>query len=339
MCSKLLTYNFSRNPVIRPRFQEKKFILAKSTRNTLEGLLKLKYKKNFEISLIFSIVLTFSAFRIGANFDIGKYLEMEENRTFEFLDIPQLVDIKEPPKLKMEQVIAIPPEPEEDLKSNELVKKIESLLAENQEEEVLDIKSDLSDNLITNSQISVSGFEVKIRGRRGYEGGSMNFGDRSINSDLLTDGQLDVGQTRRTGSRFVADNSSLDLESDSKNGTKAHRKIAGSEEPKLGISGRPEKVLSFSTSTIGTQDYKIWNKIIAELDRLNKGRYGKIPAELQRHRGGFLINLTFPDKTQHEIHWRNNGNVWIKVIGQSNRTTIEELRKAAGGLFRLSLDN
>jgi hypothetical protein len=262
--------------------------------------------------------------------DIEKYLEMEENITFEFLDIPQLIDIKEPPKLKMEQVITIAPEP---------VKKIESLLAEHQEEVALDIKSDLSDNLITNSQMSVSGSELKIRGRRGYEGGSVNFGDRSINSDLLADGQLDVGQTRRTGSRFVADNSSLDLGSDSKNGTKAQRKIAGSDEPKLGLSGRPERVLSFSSSMIGTQDYKIWNKIIAELDRLNKGRYGKIPAELQRHRGGFLINFTFSDKTQYEIHWRNNGNVWIKVIGQSNRTTIQELRKAAGGLFRLSLDN
>jgi len=56
-------------------------------------------------------------------------------------------------------------------------------------------------------------------------------------------------------------------------------------------------------------------------------------------RVGFLINFTFPDKTQHEIHWRNNGNVWIKVIGQSNRTTIQELRQAASGLFTLSLDN
>ena len=325
--------------MIRPRFKEKKFILAKSTRNTLEGLLKLKYKKNFEISLIFSLVLTFSAFRIGANLDIEKYLEMEENITFEFLDISELLDIKEPPKLKMEEVIEIHPEPEEDMKSNDLLEKIESLLVENQEEVALDIKSDRSGNLITNSQMSVSGSELKIRGRRGYEGGSMNFGDRRINSDLLADGQLDVGQTRRTGSRFVADHSSLDLGRDSKNGTKTQRKIAGLDEPKLGISGRPGKVLSFSSSTIGTQDYKIWNKIIAELDRLNKGRYGKIPAELQRHRGGFLINFTFSDKTQYEIHWRNNGNVWIKVIGQSNRTTIQELRQVAGGLFRLSLDN
>ena len=250
--------------MIRSRFKEKKFILAKSTRNTLEGILKLKYQKNFEISLILSIVLTFSAFRIGANLDIEKYLEMEEKITFEFLDIPELLDIKEPLRLKMEEVIEIPPEPEEDMKSNELVEKIESLLAENQEEVALDIKSDLSDDLITNSQMSVSGSELKIRGRRGYEGGNMNFGDRRRNSDLLADGQLDVGQTRRTGSRFVADNSSLDLGRGSKNGTKAQRKIAGSDEPKLGISGRPEKVLSFSSSTIGTQDYKIWNKRISQ---------------------------------------------------------------------------
>jgi len=167
----------------------------------------------------------------------------------------------------------------------------------------------------------------------------MDFGDKSINSDLLVAGQLDVGQTRRIGRRFVADNSGLDLGSHSKNGTQTKRKPKGSDEPKLGISGRLEKVLSSSSSTIGTEDYKLWNKILAELDRLNKGRYGKVPAELQRHRGGFLINFTFSDKTQHEIHWRNNGNVWIKVIGQSNRTTIQELRKAAYGLFRLSLNN
>lgn len=325
--------------MIRSRFKEKKFILAKSMRNTLEGILKLKYKKNFEISLIFSIVLTIFAFRIGANLDIEKYLEMEENITFEFLDIPELIDIKEPPKLKVEEVVEIPPEPEEEVKSNDLIEKIESLLVENQEEVTLDLQSDLSDNLINNSQMVVSGAELKIRGRRGYQGGSMNFGDRGVNSDLLAEGRLDVGQTRRTGSRFVADNSSLDLGSDSKNGTKTQRKMEGSDEPKLGISGRLEKVLNFSFSTMGTEDYKLWNKIIAELDRLNKGRYGKIPAELQRHPGGFLIYFTYSDKTQHEIHWRNNGNVWIKVIGQSNRTTIQELRKAADGLFRLSLNN
>jgi hypothetical protein len=271
--------------------------------------------------------------------DIEKYLEMEENITFEFLDIPELLDIKEPPKLKVEEVIEIPPLPEEEVKSNELVEKIESLLAENHEEVALDIKSDLSDNLIDNSQMTLSGSELKIRARNGYNGGSMDFGDKSINSDLLVAGQLDVGQTRRTGRRFVADNSGLDLGSHSKNGTQTKRKPKGSDEPKLGISGRLEKVLSSSSSTIGTEDYKLWNKIIAELDRLNKGRYGKVPAELQRHRGGFLINFTFSDKTQHEIHWRNNGNVWIKVIGQSNRTTIQELRKAAYGLFRLSLNN
>jgi len=325
--------------VIRSRFREKKFILAKSTINTLEGILKLKYTKNFEISLIFSIVLTIFVFRIGANLDIEKYLEMEENITFEFLDIPELLDIKEPPKLKVEEVIEIPPLPEEEVKSNELIEKIESLLAENHEEVALDIKSDLSDNLIDNSQMTLSGSELKIRARNGYNGGSMDFGDKSINSDLLVAGQLDVGQTRRTGRRFVADNSGLNLGSHSKNGTQTKRKPKGSDEPKLGISGRLEKVLSSSSSTIGTEDYKLWNKIIAELDRLNKGRYGKVPAELQRHRGGFLINFTFSDKTQHEIHWRNNGNVWIKVIGQSKRTTIQELRKAAYGLFRLSLNN
>ena len=325
--------------MIRSRFREKKFILAKSTINTLEGILKLKYTKNFEISLIFSIVLTIFVFRIGANLDIEKYLEMEENITFEFLDIPELLDIKEPPKLKVEEVIEIPPLPEEEVKSNELIEKIESLLAENHEEVALDIKSDLSDNLIDNSQMTLSGSELKIRARNGYNGGSMDFGDKSINSDLLVAGQLDVGQTRRTGRRFVADNSGLDLGSHSKNGTQTKRKPKGSDEPKLGISGRLEKVLSSSSSTIGTEDYKLWNKIIAELDRLNKGRYGKVPAELQRHRGGFLINFTFSDKTQHEIHWRNNGNVWIKVIGQSNRTPIQELRKAAYGLFRLSLNN
>lgn len=325
--------------MIRTRFKGRKFILARSTIKTLEGILKLKYIKNFEVSLILSIVFTIFVFRIGANLDIEKYLEMEKNITFEFLDIPQLLDIKEPTKLKVEEVIVIPPLPEEEVKSNELIEKIESLLADNQEEVALDIRPDLSDNLIDNSQMILSGSELKIRARNGYNGGSINFRDRNRNSDLLAEGQLNMGQTRRTGRRFGADNSALDLGSHSKSGTKTNRKTKGSDELKLGISGRPEKVLSASFSTIGTEDYKLWNKIMAELDRLNKGRYGKVPAELQRHRGGFLINFTFSDKTQHEIHWRNNGHVWIKVIGQSNRTTIQELRKAAGGLFRLSLNN
>lgn len=324
--------------MIKHRNNGKKFILAKAVRNTLNSALKLNYIKNIELSLIASILITIFVFRISTKIDVQKYWLDKEEINFEFIDIPEIPPvIQEPPKMKAEQVVELPPEPEETVESDDLIEQVEELLNENSDEASLDIASNSNDNLITDSQLGlISRARLNVRGRNGLDGGNLGFGDRGEHNGLA-ESSLDIGQTSRTDSRFVSDNSSLDLGVESKPKKEIGKSEMRAEEPKLGLGGQPEKVLSFSSSTFGTDGYKLWNKIMSELDRLNKGRYGSVPEELKRNREGFLINFTYSDKTLHEIHWRNDGNVWIKVIGRSSRTTVQELSKALNGLLRLSL--
>ena len=104
----------------------------------------------------------------------------------------------------------------------------------------------------------------------------------------------------------------------------------------LNIDNGTERILRFAASSIDTDDYKLWNKIHAELDRLNKGRYGKVPDEIRRHRRGFYINFNYSDGVAHQIHWQKNGNVWIKISGKNSRSSIFELRRALKALLGLA---
>jgi hypothetical protein len=133
------------------------------------------------------------------------------------------------------------------------------------------------------------------------------------------------------------ENDGLNLKTKPVELTKAEPETRSKPEPKLGLPGPGEKIISFASSTFGTEDYKIWNKINAELDRLNKGRYGSVPKEITRVKGGFIIRFGFPDGTRQEMHWENAGNVWIKITGNSSRSSAQELRRALDALLKINL--
>jgi len=231
-----------------------------------------------------------------------------------------------------------PEEPElvaEGGKVKEIIQEIEELLKEDDETQ-LALTSDEMKYLMSDSPLDLGGNSgLNIRKSLASNEGAIKLrrGDGYL---AESSGGLDIGETEGGGRSINVENSGSGLEL--KKQDEPNRRPARQEsQPKLGITGSNERILSFSSSTIGTEDYKVWNKIISELDRLNKGRYGKVIEKIERNRGGFTILFNYADRTAQEIHWRRDGNVWIKVIGNSNKSTIQELRRALSGLLRLSL--
>ncbi|MFQ5709184.1 MAG: hypothetical protein ACE5HO_17140 [bacterium] len=324
-----------------------KFKLAKSVTDSAYYSFKLNYKKNVEIALIISLLLTILLLRFTSDFHFKKLVYSEEDVMLQLIDIPEIPPpIEEPPELQMEEVVEIPPEeeaaPEED--PNEQI--IEELTEEKEEAKLaLNAPSD-NGVLVSSSALgAISAPELNLRQRLDYRGGSIFFDRGSSSGDFLAENKvdLDIRSTHLTERRVTTDNLSVDLRIDNQQTVDASGlQREDSNKPNqrsLDLSLQPEKVLSFASSTMGTEDYKLWNKLNAELERVSQGRYGPIPKEIRHTRNGFLIAFTYSDQTKHEIHWLRSGRVWIEVFGQSNKTTVQELRRALDGLLSLTLNN
>lgn len=327
--------------MIKHQRKSSRFIIGKSSCNTLHGRSKLNYRKNIEKALIASILIALFVFRLAANLDVKKYFVKEENLVFEFIDIPDIPPVvPEKPKLKMEKVVELPVE-EEKSEQEKIAEEVAELLGENENEAQLTLSSENMGNyLLSNSPLSsIGNKDFSTRSNLSYDGGNISLRGGKSYLDEETDG-LNIGKAEQSKRVFVSDNADLDIKTPTENpGEPNGKERYQNNEPKLGISGLPERILSFGSATMGTEDYKLWNKIEAELDRLNKGRYGMVPKELHRTRSGFKISFKYPDGDQHIINCRNDGNVWIKVIGHNNHSNIYELRRALNGLLALSLGN
>ena len=271
-----------------------------------------------------------------ASVDFEKYIHKQDKIRFEFIDLPQPPPPTEAPPLQMEKVKELPKE--EALFNEEIAKELEALINESSDEAQLTLASSNSSFLTSESQLGkVVGTDFNYR-KVSKGDADLKIGNRGL-ANLSEGSSLDIGKSRRRNQRKI-----IQEESSSLSPAPIERKGRGQRPPlqqesKLDIKsvGKNEKILSFSSSTIGTEDYKVWNKINSELDRLNKGRYGSVPEEIKHHRGGFIVNFTFQGGVQHQINWQRDGNVWIKVIGKSSKTTLQELRRALNGLIGLSL--
>lgn len=323
-----------------------KFVLSRGSSDTAFGVSKLAYRKNLEKGLLISLTITIFALRLAVNFGDSRFLAGEKLDEFEFIDIIDIPPPAEEPQLRSENVVEVVPEvadevPEEVGQVKEIIEHIEELLNDNAEETQLALNSnDMDRYLASNSQLAgVSRTELNLRQRRGANAGNLKFDRGSNLVQDMSGADLDIGGTTARRRETVTAQSSLDLGLSKPVARPSHRPEprTARKADQLELNQGSGKVLSFASSTIGTEDYKLWNKIISELDRLNKGRYGGANKAIQRRRGGFVILFEYDDGTAHEINWRNDGNVWIRVLGESRRTTSEELRQGLTRLLRLSL--
>ncbi|MFQ5637579.1 MAG: hypothetical protein ACE5IR_06240 [bacterium] len=319
-----------------------RFVLGKSSPETSFGRTKLKYKKNLEKTLVGSLVLVIVVFRFTADFNKSPDLSLQESVVLEFLDLPEIPPlVEDKPKMKMENVVELPPIEEEVVETEPIIKEeIDEMLGENEEQVELSLDSDdIGTYLVSNSQLgTITGPQLSLRKRRASRVAKMSLRRGSHYSGSENGSSIDIGSTRRF-ERNLDSNESFELKTSlAKPKPVKQQRLEKKNELSLGISGQEGKVLSFAASTMGTEHYKLWNKINSELDRLNKGRYGAIPDKIKRNRGGFLIHLSYSDGVRHEIHWRNNGNVWIKIFGDSKKSALQELQRVWSSLLELTLN-
>ncbi len=328
--------------MIKHQNQTPRFVLGKGSEETDFGACKRRYRINVEKSIVASLILSVLLFRLVADVDTKKYVVRDAEVNFELIDV---LDIPPPPQqVVMEQVVAVVPVvieekvPEDVAEVKEIMDQIEELLAEESDEAQLTLASnDMGNYLLSNSPLSgASGPELDFRRNRASNEGSVKFraGNRLAAGE--SGSGLDIGSTETKRRTVQTSDSGMDL-SDKPKAEKNKRNMRERKQHSLEFNKEPGKILNFSSSTIGTEGYKLWNKVISEIDRLNKGRYGQTNSALKRHRNGFVISFTYSDGTAHEVNWRNDGNIWIRVLGESKRTTIQELRQAYSQILRLSL--
>jgi len=321
------------------------FVVARSSGATRFAALKRSYLRNLEKSLIASLVFALFAFRLATHLDMERYLVANEDVRFDLIDVLDIPPpVEPPPALKMEQVVEVVPAvekaPAEDkTRVKEIIDQIEDLLAEEKDASLQLASTDPGRSLLSGSQMgSLTRSPLQLRKSLASNDASVRLGGRGLVGDDLSAGSLDIGSTRVARPKLKTGQAGLDLDLGKHREPKERpRQAPAREAASLKLKVGPGKILSLASSTFGTEDYKLWNKIISELDRLNKGRYGASSNAIRRNRGGFVISFDFSDGTTQEINWRNNGNIWIRVVGESKRTTNQELRQALTQLLRVSL--
>lgn len=94
-------------------------------------------------------------------------------------------------------------------------------------------------------------------------------------------------------------------------------------------------VLTSSDLSMGVEEYSIWNKINAEFDRWDKGRYGSFPSNLERRGRALIATFAYSDGAVHRVIWLR-GNTRLYVLGESHRSRINELKLALSALIHLN---
>jgi len=309
-------------------------------------------KRNYQKRFLRGFVIAASLHFIGIGiYWSSRYLTAEEPTTrsiriMKYSEIQEVVPLIEesPPHFKVEKIAEIKSDQLEDVDGMVNVEAVKDgpgkreLLGDKKDDIPLQLpKTEFNNYLASNSPLgAMADTEFNLRDYRTELDGGINL--RRGEFSGANEGGLNIGKNERHARGAVSADARIDLGVGRPN-------LAASEaptkkkppEPTLGVSGEPERIITYASSTIGTEDYKLWNKINSELDRLSKGRYGSVPKEIRRVRGGFLLQLVFADNTRQEIHWENSGNVWIKIIGKSNRTSVLELRRALDGLLKITL--
>lgn len=310
----------------------KKFNLAKSSRKVIQDF---DYKKNLKCAIIISIIISIFGFHFFPR--ITKY--DNENvkialSLIEVIDIPNVRKFEPPP--------ALPP-----------VKEMEPLKTETEKQESKTLKDEIKEHnlkldinhentgelLLVDSQLS-SISEINFTGRpyASQDFGAIEFEYSKIATNMSNDNQdlslkLPEAKINKQYKEKSLDNS---LSSQNETQIKVKSKqLTDSELEKLVVLDKNQFLLRESESTIGTEEFKTWNRINATLDRLNKDRYGELPKNVQRISNGLTVSFTYNNGGTHDIFWSKGGKVVIRVTGVNSSNLMDELLKAYDALLQL----
>lgn len=309
------------------------FIVARQTSKNQKAEQISNYRKYIEKSLILSLLITMILFQIFPFTERQKRDKEHLKVSLEVIDIP-ITEQEEPPP---------PPPPVQEVMTNYTV------IIKNENNNVRKIREELEDvtlnldleadnNLLANSQIDNITYSDFARNRSRFGGGA----SLDISSDLNKfrnhdGGGLDFDPvTGNVGKKFVDDAVNLQGPQLATAAEPKKNEVKKSESELIKINAN-QFLLRESESTIGTSEYRLWNKINAVLDRLDKNRYGKLPQNIQRTIKGLIVTFRYNDGIIHEIFWSKGGKVIIRVTGNRPLQQVTELQKAFDSLIRLTL--
>lgn len=323
------------------------FILGKSSEETFYFASKQNYRRNIEKSLVFSLVVFILFFRLFPTRHVEHSDAKLQDLRLEAVtiqEIPEKIpvipeDIPATHRLQAEDIVVQQISEPETPENADDQQSLKSPL----EEEAPDFSLDLPVNkidkyLVSNSQvISPAKTEFELHANLDYDQNALSIRsdrdvyDNTASADLLVQSE---SKWRK------AQNDKIELDLGNASDALPENPTTGATDKDLNFSldigSGSERILRFAASSINTDDYKVWNKIHSELDRLNKGRYGKVPDEIRHYSKGFYVNFKYSDGVTHQIHWQKDGNVWIKVSGKNSRSSIFELRRALNALLGLA---
>ena len=308
------------------------FIIAKQTAKSPKAELISNYRKHIEKSIILSILITLILFQLFP-WQKKQHSDSEHlNLSLEVINIP-ITKYEEPP----------PPPPVQEVIINYtvIVKKEQNdihKIREEIEDVTLDLDLENDNNLLANSQIANVSYAGFMRNRSRFDEGVSLDISSNVNTMGNHDGKgLDFNPGTGNVSKKIVDDA-VDLDKPpltTVSEPKKNEAIKVNNE--LIKINENQFLLKESESTIGTSEYRLWNKINAALDRLDKNRYGKLPQNINRSQKGLIVTFQYNDGMIHEIFWSKGGKVIIRVTGHRPKQLVIELQKAFDSLIRLTL--
>ena len=309
------------------------FIVAKQVIKKSKAEIFNNYRKLIEKSVIISLLITIGLFNLYPRQKSEKNSQGKIKISLEVIDIP-ITQQEEPPP---------PPPPVQEVITNySVVVKEEQKdirqLREEIEDVTLNLELDTDENLLASSQINEIPYSRFTHQRSQFdENVSLNIVSNLKSTRNGAGGGLDFNlETNSTSKRFVDNAANLDSPPIETINKPKKNEIARTNNELITIN-KNQFLLKESESTIGTSEYRLWNKINAALDRLDKNRYGNLPQNVQRTRKGLNASFTYSDGIIHEIFWSKGGKVIIRVTGRRPRELVTELQKAFDALIRLTL--
>jgi hypothetical protein len=310
-----------------------KFIIARQASKNQKADQISNYRKYIEKSIILTLLITMILFQLfpykKKQYKDKKHLKI----SLEVIDIPSTKQEEPPP----------PPPPVKEMITNYsvIIKNDDNdvrKIREQLEDVTLKLDSDTNNNLLASSQIDNITYANLLRNRSRFNDGA----SLDINLDLNKfrnhdGGGLDFNPGTGNVSKKYVDNT-VDLDSPSLVPAAVPKKNdVKTAETELIKINRNQFLLKESESTIGTSEYRLWNKINAALDRLDKNRFGKLSQNVQRTTKGLIVTFNYSDGIIHEIFWSKGGKVIIRVTGNRPQQQVTELQKAFDSLIRLTL--
>lgn len=288
------------------------------------------YRRNVERALVLCLGILILLFHIFP-------ASPEEKNSAESARVPEIEVVE----IQLTAYNVVPPPPPQepvlaDALQSLVIKPEPDSLEKPEKNLKLDLDLQPDQKLLAGSQMEDIVYSRSTNASRGYAAASLN-----INSDFnlrhLTNSDLAFDVESRASTRKIVEKTpenpiilETPLVADEEK-----KEVPGQESSLIELEDN-QFLLKESESTIGTNEYRLWNKINSALDRINKNRYGSLPQNVRRTRSGLNVSFRYDNDSQHDIFWNRGGKLLIRVTGTQSLNSTAELEKALKALIDLT---